>query len=88
MQLLPPPEFIHPFKGTLLIERVPGFDVPQKCGGISTNACAFLAANGIECRIIIPADETSLNTAERIEHLLTHEIAHCNGWRHDGDGKE
>ena len=79
----PPPEFDHPYSGTLSIERLPQRQVVLECikltGLYSATmlGCAWVKDGHCE---VITIDRTTRGATPRA--VLRHEIGHCNGWSH------
>lgn len=78
---MPPAEYDRPYEGTLEIVYADPKEIASLCGltGI-VKACAMTSPG--HCRIIFPID-TGLYPYKALGYLMRHEIAHCNGWRHD-----
>lgn len=83
--LAPPEAFDRPYDGILIVEYVKPDAVTALCKGARSArgkivaACAMRRA-GI-CRIVFPLD-TGVHPRKRLDLLMRHEIAHCNGWEH------
>jgi hypothetical protein len=92
----PPPEYDHPFTGTLTIERVgdqASINEEGRCPKTKNPiGCAVLSRDRSSCTVYIVTDE---NLKKRYaleirrlfdfnyESILRHERAHCNGWPGD-----
>jgi hypothetical protein len=82
--MMPPAEFDRPYDGALIIEYVKPQDVSALCQGHSSirpgqivSACA--TRKDRSCYIVFPLD-TGVHSRKRLDLLMRHEIAHCNGW--------
>lgn len=78
---IPPTEYDRPYVGTLDIVYAEPKEIGTLCGlpGI-VKACAMTSPG--HCRIIFPMD-TGVYPRKTLDLLMRHEIAHCNGWRHE-----
>src|SRR5262245_40874092 len=90
--LLPPLEYDHPYKGELIIiDNVKRETLQENCGPIYRNApstgflpgCAHVYSN--KCVVLIAEQRTITSLALihpswSYDHILRHEIGHCNGW--------
>jgi hypothetical protein len=92
-QVLPPPEYDHPYDGELIIAR----DVPPLLMRLAcrTFTGPFLAPTGCagrdrpspgQCTIILAPVSYVHHIGWRYDYTLRHEIGHCNGWPKDHSG--
>jgi hypothetical protein len=88
-RIIPPPEFDHPFAGTVIV--IPARDqnhVLELCpgskfvAGFPALACAHLTP----CKIVLAADDVIKEAGHLPDLVRRHEIAHCNGWPADHPG--
>lgn len=92
-QLIPPPQYDHPFRGKVIEIAVHPRQVPNECarripdrrqanmfrrGGYS--GCFVLSEDGHTCTIVIPNQHTFRYSPQMVRR---HEIGHCNGWTHN-----
>jgi hypothetical protein len=94
VNLMPPPEFDHPYHGKLYISgeneptRMAAFcGFPDKefypSGQVRIRMVYGCAQpRGNECMIIMPKRKWLEYHGVDYDETLRHEIAHCNGWRH------
>jgi hypothetical protein len=87
--LEPPPAYVHPFCGDLVIVERSVADTERACqdaGVIDRGmmACMVLLpfGNGT-CVVYLPRIGTGGVGRPSHEALLRHEVAHCNGWSKD-----
>ena len=75
----PPPEFAGAYTGPLEVRRIPLRQMPENCQNNKiAYACTWHMRNGT-CFVYVPN-----NVPAKLEAALkAHELAHCNGWRHD-----
>jgi hypothetical protein len=79
--LLPPPEYDRPYAGVLTVMVYDTVrEVQEVCGGPAV-ACAV--PMGGRCHIHIPRDYLIEDLYSTYDKVMRHEIAHCNGWRHE-----
>ncbi len=77
---IPPPQYDYPYKGQLVINYILSQEeINRRCYSVSmaTVGCAFLGEG--HCTILIWRGVTE----KRMEVLIRHEVAHCNGWPKD-----
>jgi hypothetical protein len=72
--LEPPAQFDHPFHGTVIEQRLPQWQLLQRCHG-PAGGCSWLS-KGV-CYIALPRNEKD---SQLIALIREHEIGHCNGW--------
>jgi hypothetical protein len=86
--LMPPPQFERPPEVRVIIRHLPAAHIDRVCRlypELANNhsgefgACANPGAS--VCTITLPYPGTV--SPERYAALARHELAHCNGWRHD-----
>lgn len=86
--LMPPPAFERPPEVQVIIRHLPVAHVDHVCRiypelaeirGGAFGACAVPGET--VCAITLPHPGTV--SPERYAALARHELAHCNGWRHD-----
>lgn len=85
-----PVEYDHPYYGELSVLRFPPSEVHFHCGGKPEDfntfgrgrviACAFFMSK-TRCHVNLPVD--GVYTEREMRYIERHEIAHCNGWRHE-----
>lgn len=81
----PPARFDHPYKGTLIIHRMPQSAVVEACANLmgirslQRHGCSAFPKNN-RCEIWI-VDKAYMGATP--EAVLRHEIGHCNGWPSD-----
>jgi hypothetical protein len=86
---LPPVEYDHPFRGTLILSE--GHDqatMHELCRApfvISIPACIIERTNDT-CTIALADDKHFAATPDTRELIVRHEIGHCNGWPPDHRG--
>jgi len=70
----PPPEYVHPFAGTVIERRMSKLEARALCAlhGMWAPACSWFTER--ECIIVIPQGWADSAAIKR------HELAHCNGW--------
>ena len=83
-RILPPAEFDHEFDGAVVITRVDEQGIKKQCPTTLTG-CAFLWRQ--TCYMWIVCDDILNYQRYSYDVVLRHEIAHCNGWHHDQNGK-
>jgi hypothetical protein len=75
----PPAEYVQRWRGQTIVKRLPSAQVQVICQadirGVLTRGCAYKTGPR-KCLVIIAREY------ER-EDTLTHEVAHCGGWKHD-----
>src|SRR5262245_9168737 len=85
-QVLPPPEYDHPYRGNLTIQRVATqYDLYRQCPNaarVTPNMIGCAKPNGDRCHIILVPDSVIKAARSTRARILRHEIGHCNGWRH------
>jgi len=86
----PPQRFDYPYRGQLTVhtikhERQMEFYCGKPTPGYFKAGCAIVRPN--ECIVyILDAEPREFRmTAAQIAVTLRHEIAHCNGWKHEED---
>lgn len=84
-----PWQYDYPYRGNLTIHYVAPQDTHEVCGakdnpsigkGLYVQACAFVWDD--KCKIVLPYN-VGAYSKNHYQYILRHEIAHCNGWRHD-----
>lgn len=85
VSLLPPAEFDYPYAGTLFEDVLPIAQVDAECRRLTgttrkklIRGCAVKYPGG--CLIVYP-DVPVKGVDSR--DIRRHEIAHCNGWKHE-----
>ena len=89
---VPPSEYDHDYDGELTILRTTPATVLDACFSVidhnrsSPLGCAQIkSTNPKKCTIWIVTDDKLRGFDYSL--ILRHELAHCNGWRHDKNGK-
>lgn len=86
--LMPPPQFERPPEVQVMIRHLPAAHIDRVCRlypELADNhdgtfgACAHPGVT--VCTVTLPYPGSV--SAERYSALARHELAHCNGWRHD-----
>jgi hypothetical protein len=86
--LMPPPKFEGPSEVQVIVRHLPAAHIDRACRlypelaeyqGGEYGACANPGEN--VCTITLPLPGTV--SPERYSALARHELAHCNGWRHE-----
>lgn len=87
----PPARFDHPYKGELLVRRIPQESVVEACRVLFSiyrvpamshpeqRGCSILTSKH-SC-LVVTIDEPYMRATP--ESVLRHEIGHCNGWPAD-----
>jgi len=84
----PPARFDFPYRGELLVRRIPQRDVAEACRILfmlySVHAKASMEQRG--CSIVTSSNSCLVVTVDQTykkatpESVLRHEMGHCNGW--------
>lgn len=87
----PPARFDSPYRGELLVRRIPQRDVAEACRILfmlySVHAKASMEQRG--CSIVTSSNSCLIVTVDKTfkgatpEAVLRHETGHCNGWPAD-----
>jgi len=86
-RMLPPQELDHKYDGKLEIEHLPEKAIYAKCAPAAKPnrsppiACA--RRYGENCWIWIMHRDDIERLGWNYDFVMRHELAHCNGWRHD-----
>ena len=83
-RILPPAEFDHEFNGAVVVTRVDEQGIKAQCPKTFTG-CSF--SKGETCYVWIVYDDILNYQRYSYDVVLRHEISHCNGWKHDEQGK-
>jgi hypothetical protein len=87
LDVLPPPEYGHPYKGTLVVRTMGSTDeVRQICKGESPFRCAFRSVDGNACTVILAPAAATEARGFTVEIVKRHEIGHCIGWPNNHAG--
>jgi hypothetical protein len=91
IELLPPAEFDHEYTGKLTIVRTTQDGVRAVCPQLRSDrpaiGCSQRMLNGETCTVTIADDVILQGYGWTYDLVLRHELGHCNGWRHDEQGK-
>jgi hypothetical protein len=87
MEILPPPQYDHPFKGHTIVRLGSLAEIKNFChtrhGIVSAyQALGCATVQPRRCYIMIPKVGGQI-TARMQSEIRRHEIAHCNGWAGD-----
>ena len=74
--LEPPPQYHHPYSGTVVEMVLPLAKARPLCSkhGVLADACSWTKDG--KCYIVIPRD----GPVKVLAPYRRHEVAHCNGW--------
>ena len=89
-QVVPPAEYDHDYNGELIVLRTTRAAVAEACHSAVTGdrattlGCAKITGYN-KCTVWIASDDQQRGWNYNL--VLRHEVAHCNGWKHDEHGK-
>lgn len=88
MILEPPPAYVYPFPGKLFVHEFAVSEVDGKCREYGTIALSEIMACSIRlgdgaCIVVLPKLGIGGVGPRTHDALRQHELAHCNGWKHE-----
>ncbi len=82
--LVPPKKYDHPYYGLVTIFKFDKDNISKECSAVYNKpvrrdaaGCQFFDDKGCDIYLALKTKRA------QVHEVLRHEIAHCNGWKHD-----